>query len=276
MSYPKTLAAISAFEGSAWVVADALVAEVAVNENGNVKQGEWPRVQKYLAANGYEVNADWLKHLHGVAKWASANRALEATIRGYSPRSVMTARTNAKGDHEFALEILAKHGGKLHSIAGSDPLGDVRKLTAEQVESVVEKLATHRPKALAKGVHNPKVLREVASDEETMEALDRRRYEEAEAKFQETHTGATAGGALGSSELQEKLRKENASAEEYFAALKAIALLAEMNVENVTTRLADREAIRHDLAAINQAIENLSTVRDRLTAEALSRREESV
>ena len=54
-SYPKTLAAVSAYEGTAWAVADALLEEVAVTASGSARQGEWPRVQKYLADSGYTV-----------------------------------------------------------------------------------------------------------------------------------------------------------------------------------------------------------------------------
>lgn len=150
--YPRTLEAVQRYEGGAWAVADALLAEVEVTSAGIAKQGEWPRVQQYLASNGYDVSISWLKDLHSTAKWATENRRLETSIRSYSVRSVRAAKPQAKGDHEFALEILAKYGGRLHAIDGTNAVGDVSKLTDQQAKKLQADLLAKRPEAFQKVV----------------------------------------------------------------------------------------------------------------------------
>lgn len=290
-SYPKTLDAVAAYEGGAWPVADALLEEVATYKRGDkttrgeitevrigqIIPGELVRVQTYLAKNGYEVEAKWLSELHAVAEFVSAaplerNRA---ELRSFSPRSVLAARSNAKGDHEFALEILAKHGGKLHAITGSDPVGDVRKLTDEQVEGLLDKLSTHKPGAVARTVKtHPKVQAVIATDTETMGDLNQRRIDAAIARHRERHVEPTMQSVLEDSpELRARLKEIGVQTDEFTFVKQAIRVLSEMDEERIAERFI-RIGVALDVPAsrIDKAINKLSVVRDRLGAAILRTR----
>jgi hypothetical protein len=210
--YPRTLEAVERAEMGVWPVVDALLAEVEMASSGTtVKRGEYERVAKFLADNGFpDYKPDRLKSYGLVGRWAESGG--DTTFRSYPFSVVAEAKKAAKGDHEQAILLLKAAEQKR---GGSPTFRDIRvpeapmiPQTEEEADKVVDAMIAKAPMRVR--VHMEDELRLARAGVKRLTPVQRKEAEAATAELTDRiQRGFDAGlGAIGVATALERVAAE--------------------------------------------------------------------
>lgn len=144
-----------------------------------------------------------------------------------------------------------------------------RKVLRENPEIVAEEIAA----AIAE---NPEVARAVVRSDAAVSAIGSEGMSDTLAHHREHHTGVTVGDALQDPKLRQQLSEQTARQEVERTIRRGIRAIAEMDVDEFIGRHAweydsdEAPSLRTVARDLDAAIDNLQTLRDRITAKLLT------